>query len=371
MDRALRKIASDGRETGPFPGCPMDVRLKATQVEDEGTPLREPRPKEMASMNMRLLERSSRCCAALAGRSMLLFTLLGAASQAGAAMPLEPGDHQRTATANGQTRAYLVHIPHGGLDEPAPVVLALHGAGINAQVMVRLSGLNAKSDEAGFVAVYPNGSGLGDWVLTWNAGGFPEKIAERKPDDVAFIEAVLDDLGAVVPVDPKRVYATGLSNGAMMCYRLAAELSGRIAAIAPVSGTLALDQWAPDRPVPVLHFHGTADRIVPFGGPGENMRKLLAFKSVADTIRLCREANHCSVEPETVQIPDTIDDGTTVVRSTYAPEDTGAEVVLYTIENGGHTWPGQSPPNRFLGKSTKDVAANDVIWDFFKRHQLP
>lgn len=305
--------------------------------------------------------------------SLLLAGGCGMASLCAAAdEPLGPGDHTCLVTAVGQTRPYLVHLPPTYTpDKPAPVVLAFHGAGINAQVMMLLSGLNKKADEAGFVVVYPNGSGLANLVLTWNAGGFPEAIAEKRPDDVAFVAALLDHLATVVNVDPKRVYATGLSNGAMMCYRLAAELSGRIAAIAPVGGTLAIEQWNPARPVPVMHFHGTADRLVPFGGPKKNMRKFLAFKSVDETIRLCREANGCAAEPEEVQIPDTVGDGTTVIKSRFTPNNAGAEVVLYTIEGGGHTWPGQPPPNPFLGKSTMNIVANDLIWEFFERHSLP
>ncbi|MDY0165369.1 MAG: PHB depolymerase family esterase [Thermoguttaceae bacterium] len=289
---------------------------------------------------------------------------------AGAGEPFTPGEHARVVTADGQARSYLVHIPPCySPEKPTPLVIAFHGAGINAQVMVMLSGLNKKADEAGFIVAYPNGSGLANLVLTWNAGGLPPRIAEGKPDDVAFVAALLDDLATVVNIDEKRIYATGMSNGGMMCYRLAAGLSDRIAAIAPVCGTMTTDQWQPARPMPVMHFHGTADRIVPFDGPNSTVPKVLAFKSVPETIRRCVEANGCEPEPEVVQIPDTVGDGTTVSRSTYSPCRDGAEVVLVTIDGGGHTWPGQPPPNRFLGKSTQNIAANDLMWEFFERHR--
>ena len=113
----------------------------------------------------------------------------------------------------------------------------------------------------------PQRHGTAGIFLTWNSGGFRARMAEGRPDDVTFVAKLLDDLATVVNVDPKRVYATGMSNGGMMCYRLAAELSDRIAAIAPVSGTMAIDDYKPKRPVPVMHFHGTADNIVPFNGP--------------------------------------------------------------------------------------------------------
>ena len=148
--------------------------------------------------------------------------------------PLGPGDHTRTIMMGEQKRTYLVHVPKDyDPKKPAPVVLALHGAAMNGPMMVWFSGLTKKADEAGFIVVYPSGTGRGPF-LVWNAGGFKGKRAEDRPDDVAFLSRLLDDLGTAVKVDEKRVYACGMSNGAMMCYRLAAELSDRIVAIAPV-----------------------------------------------------------------------------------------------------------------------------------------
>ena len=190
-------------------------------------------------------------------QTLLLMTVLGAD-------PLGPGDHTRTLMMGEQKRTYLVHIPQGyEPKKPAPVVLALHGAAMNGSMMVWFSGLNKTSNAARFIAVYPSGTGKGPF-LTWNAGGFTGKMAEGRADDVAFIDKLLDDLGTVVKVDKKRVYACGMSNGGMMCYRLAAELSDRIAAIAPVAGTIAIEDSKPKRPVPVIHFHGTKDTFVPF-----------------------------------------------------------------------------------------------------------
>jgi polyhydroxybutyrate depolymerase len=110
---------------------------------------------------------------------------------------------------------------------------------MNASMMQRFSGMNGKADEAGFIAVYPNGTGAGPF-LTFNSGGVEWELVKKQPNDVTFVSQLLDDLATVVSVDPKRIYATGMSNGGMMCYRLAAELSDRIAAIAPVAGTMAV-----------------------------------------------------------------------------------------------------------------------------------
>lgn len=289
------------------------------------------------------------------------------ASQPG---PLGPGSHRRALTVDGRPRSYLVHVPPGhDAAQKTPVVLVFHGAFMTAATMVPFCGLNKKADDAGFVVVYPNGTGVGEAALFWNASAKP--AADGPPDDVAFTARLLDDLATVVNVDPKRVYAAGMSNGGMMCHRLAAELSGRIAAIAPVTGTLALARVRPARPVPVIQFHGTADRIVPFDGPTGRTPPTMRFTSVERTMRAWAEANGCPEEPRVSPYPDATDDGTTVTRQTYGPGRGGGEVVLIEVTGGGHTWPGQAPPAEFLGKSTSDVSANDIMWEFFERHPMP
>jgi polyhydroxybutyrate depolymerase len=283
---------------------------------------------------------------------------------------LGPGDHTRTLHVDGWTRSYVVHVPekYDGR-KPFPVVLLFHGVGMNAGRMIGFCGMNEKADEAGFIAVYPNGTGVGPF-LAFNSGGLPAASTLAQPDDVAFTAKLLDDLAAVVRVDPQRVFAAGMSNGAMMCYRLAAHLADRIAAIAAVAGTMALENAAPSRPVPVLHIHGTQDRLVPFVGPGEQANKYVSFKSVDETIATWTKLNGCRPTPEVAQLPDQADDGMRVTRKVF-PADNRAEVILLVVDGGGHTWPGREPLNGFIGKSTKDIAANDVIWEFFERHPLP
>ena len=290
----------------------------------------------------------------------------------GAAEPdkLVPGDHTRSLQVDAQTRSYLVHVPPKyDSASPTPVVLIFHGAGMNASMMQRFSGLNGKADKVGFVAVYPNGTGAGPF-LTFNSGGVEWKLMKKQPNDVAFVSQLLDDLATVVNVDPKRIYATGMSNGGMMCYRLAAEMSDRIAAIAPVAGTMAVAEAKPKRPVPVLHFHGTEDRLVPYGGPDQRVPKFLTFKSVEDSVATWVKLNGCQEEPAVEELPDTADDGTRVTRKTYRGAS-GAEVVLVTVTCGGHTWPGRGAPFVLIGRSTRDISANDMIWEFFSRHRLP
>src|SRR5712691_11431037 len=170
---------------------------------------------------------------------------------------LEPGNHTRSLEVDMRTRTFLVHVPssYDG-KKPFPVVLAFHGGGSNAEQMVRFCGLNETADKHGFIVVYPNGTGRLEKLLTWNGGNCCGYAMRNRIDDVAFTKALLDDLAKVVKVDTKRVYATGMSNGAIMAYRLASELSDRIAAIAPVGGPMGKEKCAPKRPVPVIHFHG-------------------------------------------------------------------------------------------------------------------
>ena len=282
---------------------------------------------------------------------------------------LGPGDYTRTIMMGEQKRTYIVHVPKDyDPKKPAPVVLALHGAAMNGSTMVGFTGLNKTSDKEGFIVVYPSGTGTGPF-LTWNAGGFKGKMAEGKADDVAFIAKLLDDLATVVKVDEKRVYACGMSNGGMMSYRLAAELSDRIAAIAPVAGTIAIDESKPKRPVPVIHFHGTKDTFVPFEMAKGKTPAFMKLKGVEDSIQTWVKLNGCEEKPKTETLSKDGDE-MKAIRKTYSGGKNGSEVVLVVIEDGGHTWPGMTPPANFMGKSAKNVSANDLMWEFFKKHKL-
>ena len=283
--------------------------------------------------------------------------------------PLGAGDHTRTLTVGGLKRTYLVHVPKGyDPKTPTPVVLALHGAAMNGPMMAWFSGLTEKSDAARFVVVYPSGTGAGPF-LTWNAGGFTGKMAEGKADDVAFVGKLLDDLGTVVTVDGKRVYACGMSNGGMMCYRLAAELSDWIAAVAPVAGTVAIEESKPKRPVPVIHFHGSKDTIVPFEMTKGKAPSFMKLKGVEDSIQTWVKLNGCDEKPK-ADVLSKDGDEMKVTRTTYGGGKGGSEVVLVVVEGGGHTWPGREPPVGFIGKSAKNISANDLMWEFFQKHKL-
>jgi polyhydroxybutyrate depolymerase len=276
--------------------------------------------------------------------------------------------HIRSLTVGGLTRSYVVHVPPRlDPEEPAPVVLALHGATMNGPLMAWFTKLNAKADAAGFIAVYPNGTGRRSTYF-WNAGRCCGPAAQEKVDDVAFIRALLDELAQAHRIDPKRVFVTGMSNGAMMAYRLASELSDRISAIAAVAGTMATDTCNPTRPVPVLHIHGTEDEYVPFaGGLGPKSLSRVPHRSVAETVAAWVKANRSNEEPAIEELPTPVNDGTKVTRKTYRGDKPGAEMQQVTVTGGGHTWPGR-PGSSALGRSSRNVVANDLIWEFFVRH---
>lgn len=276
----------------------------------------------------------------------------------------------RSLTVDGKTRSYIVHVPKGHDQRtPMPVVLALHGATMNGAMMAWFSDLNRKADEAGFLAVYPNGTGARS-SLYWNGGNCCGPAIQNQVNDVGFIDALLDDLMRTYPVDAQRVYATGMSNGAIMAYRLASELSDRFAAIAPVAGAVATETQQPNRPVSILHFHGTRDEYVPFlGGRGEKSITGTHFCSVDHSIQTWVKLNGCDENPR-IDVLSRNDDEMLVTRKTYTSSRDGAEVSLVVIENGGHTWPGRKSPAASLGKSAMTISANDLMWEFFQKHEL-
>ena len=243
----------------------------------------------------------------------------------------------------GQKRTYLVHVPKKyDPKSPTPVALALHGAAMDGPMMARFSGLDKKSDEAGLIVAYPSGTGVGPF-RTRNAGGFAGKPAEGKADDVAFIGKSLDDLATVVKADEKRVYACGVSNGGMMCYRLAAELSDRIAAIAPVAGTTAIEESEPKRPVPAVHFHGSKDNIVPLAMAKGRSPSFMQLKGVEDSTQTWVKLNGCEEEPKA----DTLSkdgDEMKATRTTYGGGKDGSEVVLVVIEGAVTLGPASRRP---------------------------
>ena len=243
-------------------------------------------------------------------------------------VPLASGKTTRTLLMQGKQRSYLLYIPQS-LDrtQPAPVILAFHGGGSTPEQFAKVSQLIERGgDQAGFVIVFPAG-----YQHFWHAGddccGAP---LEQGLDDVAFVRAVLDDLASVIRVDNQRIFAIGYSNGGNMTYRLACELSDRIAAIAVNASSLSLSKCDPKRPVPVLHFHGTADTFHPYSG-GQGTTEYDYFKLGApETIRRWARWDGCADETRV-----TYQKGAAVCE-THPTCKQNAEVTLCTIKGMGH-----------------------------------
>jgi len=215
--------------------------------------------------------------------------------------------------------------------------------------------MDGVADTAGFIVAYPDGIGM-----AWDT------IFINSPvDDIGFLSALLDTLLARYNIDTTRIYATGMSMGGFMTYRLACEAGGRLAAIASVAGPTVdsiLSLCNSTLPIPVMHIHGTADSTVPYSGTE-------LFNHVDSTIQYFINKNGCSSSPVIYDFPDIISgDGCTVTSYTYSCINF-AEVLFYKVIDGGHTWPG-GIPFATLGNTNGDINASVEIWKFFRRHQL-
>jgi polyhydroxybutyrate depolymerase len=281
-----------------------------------------------------------------------------------------PGDYVRSIMWGGRARRYEIHVPPGYRADPLPVVIVYHGGGSQPAMVRAQTRMDDTADDHGFIVLYPYGTGpLGPTnLLTWNAGGGAIEYAwEHRIDDVGFTRAMLTDVARHFCIDTRRVYATGISNGAQMAYRVACELSDRIAAIAPVAATMPVIDCQPVRPVPVLHFHGTDDEYAPYeGGVGPRGYTNFDHLSVADNIEFWRAVNGCdSQQVSTWQIDD-------AELFAYTACDAGSTVELVTLHGGGHTWPGGSVVcDNALGEVNRDVSASEMMWEFFEAHPMP
>lgn len=269
-------------------------------------------------------------------------------------------------------RTYLLHIPPAyNAATSVPLVIGLHGGGSPGwQTFDHVSQLSDKSNSAGFMLVYPEGIKVAG-VRAWNGGGCCSFAVSAKVDDVGFINALIDTLSAKYNIDTTRIYATGLSNGAIMTYRLASELSHRIAAIATVAGTMEDSAYIVNliRPVPVIHFHSIQDsNIFLDGGFGTSGLLTYKFNPVNYGLQKIAVLNKCnSVADSTYNFSG----GSFYYKKVWKACDCSAEQILYVTGDGGHSWPGG---NTGLGEEadlpSSIVKANDSIWSFFQKHTL-
>ena len=285
----------------------------------------------------------------------------------------QPGDYSFSIIHEGKRRLYRIHVPQSyNSTGPAPVLFAFHGGGgdMNHQANDANYGLISKSESAGFIAVFPNGySKLRSGKLaTWNAGNCCGDARDENIDDVGFIKKILANLKRRLLIDSKRIYATGMSNGAMMSYRLACELPGTFAGIAAVAGTDNTTTCSPEKPVAVLHIHAQNDSHVLFNGgagnPFRDISKVTDFTSVPATVDKWVGLNQCSAKPQRVL------EESGAYCELYDSCTRGAQVQLCVTETGGHSWPGGSKP-RSDEPPSQAISANDVMWDFFQTLRNP
>jgi polyhydroxybutyrate depolymerase len=288
--------------------------------------------------------------------------LLGAGERIAA-----PGRYQIRLRQGGRERMALVHVPKShDASRPTPLVMALHGGGGGAiyQADDANYGLISKSEQAGFIAVFPNGisDAQNGMLATWNAGNCCARARDENVDDVGFLRAVVADVAMRASIAPQRVYAIGMSNGAMMAYRLACEAGDVFRGIMAVAGTDNTRACAPRQPVPVLHVHARNDDMVLFnGGAGERLRRgeLAAdFVAVPASIAKWVQLDRATVQPRRVlTVPGAYCD-------LYEAGQGGAPVKLCVTETGGHSWPGGQQA-RGETVPSQAVRANDLMWEFF------
>ncbi|MEZ4722102.1 MAG: PHB depolymerase family esterase [Flavobacteriales bacterium] len=255
---------------------------------------------------------------------------------------------------DGETRTYLLHIPKTYSESvTTSLVIALHGGTGSAKNIESQSGLPELSDEKGFILCSPNGLNR-----TWNAGWCCGKASKNDVDDVGFISVLINHLLSNYNIDSRRIYVTGMSNGAMMSYRLACELDN-IAAIAPVAGTMVTD-CAPSSNFSIIHFHSKKDRNVPVdGGIGSGISD--HYNPALDSVRQFW-ASHLRCMNDSTSATDGFDFWS---NSNCADS---SEIQFYITNDGGHSWPGGTQPRKKADTPSTVIDANELMWEFFKSH---
>jgi polyhydroxybutyrate depolymerase len=309
---------------------------------------------------------------ALAAATLLCF-LASCASQTPESITAV--DEIRTLEHDGRERTYLLYVPYGlHENEPVPLVFVFHGGGGNGSGMASLTKFDILAELKKFIVVFPDGVGN-----SWNDGrhNLASQAYLLNVDDVGFVDAMIETISLEFPVDQKKIYATGMSNGATFCHFLAAHRASTFAAIAPVVGGLAIpfnDLFNPDDNVSVLIIQGTADPLVPYNGGqiygiyGENRGAII---STTDTVELWIQNDGCNNISLNEELPNVdLNDGCLVTQYTWSNCNANSTVVLLKIEGGGHTWPGgaQYLPESIIGRVCRYFKATEVIWSFFKDH---
>lgn len=262
-----------------------------------------------------------------------------------------------TLSHGGLNRSYRLRLPaNHDKNIPIPLVFNFHGYTSNAAQQELYSGMNAVADTARFAVCYPDGI-QNAWNVGWAFGS--------TADDVGFTSALIEALNIKYGIDKSRVYACGMSNGGFMSYTLACELSDKIVATASVTGSMVpntLTSCTPDRAVPVMEIHGTADGTVNYNGTP------LISIPIPEVMEFWQQNNGCDVVPIKETLPDiNTSDGTTTEKYTYTNCKDKSKLIHYKVINGGHTWPGSIIS---IGATSQDFNASAEIWRFFRPYKL-
>lgn len=271
-------------------------------------------------------------------------------------------------TVDGNGRSFIIYLPTGYNNAgKMPLIFSIHGGGGTPEDMIKLANFKNIADRDKVVLVFPAGI-----QNNWNDGR-PTTPNQLGINDVSFFNQICDYMIANYSVDELRIYATGISNGGFMSSRLGCELSNKIVAIAVDAATIEATTIAPNcnpvKSVPAIFIHGTNDNFAPFNGGtstvGAGGTVLSHFQAIDKWVTI----NGCNTTPTITDLPDIANDGTTIKRRIYSGGTNGSEVVSYVVLNGGHTWPQgfQYLPETIIGKTSQDMNACEVIWEFFKR----
>ncbi|MBK8944393.1 MAG: hypothetical protein IPM32_03885 [Ignavibacteriae bacterium] len=265
-------------------------------------------------------------------------------------------------------RTYLTHLPpqySSNEDKEYPLVLVLHGGFGNAYNIEEQSQFSIKADTAKipFIVVYPEGVKSPINITTWNAGGCYGYSANTNIDDVDFISTLVDTIESKYKIDKNRIYASGLSNGGMMSYRLAAELSNRIAAIAPVASMMVNENFfEPVNSIPIIHLHSFLDDSVPIeGGLGDGTANY-EYPPLDSVLNIWANINNCN------KIDIVFDEPGKYLYKTWTNCNDEKNIDLYVTYDGGHSWPGGTIPRIGADPVSEQINATNLIWDFFLKH---
>ncbi|HVX40792.1 MAG TPA: PHB depolymerase family esterase [Gemmatimonadaceae bacterium] len=280
-----------------------------------------------------------------------------------------PGTAQHAVRMGGDDRSFLLHVPRErprsvfGLARAYPLVILLHGSGASGETVREQSRMDALADARRFLVAYPDGShgvlGIGS---DWNAGTCCGAAARSGVDDVAFIRTMIATIAQHLPVDTRRVYVAGFSDGGRMAYHFACASAASVAAIGVVSGSLVDDHCAPTRPVPLIAFHGTGDDDVPYDDEARTTPAappIAASAGLPPSVRFWSVVDRCSGISVTRL-------SAHVTRAAFAP--CAADVVLFTIDSGRHAWPGGVADGPSGDPPTPEIQASDRLVRFFFRH---